>query len=91
MKKALLYILPVFYLMGCVTAKTTGFVDPDYRESGYEISKVVIQVNGATMEETQIAEQALLISLMPIMLRLLNLRALCRQREIIRRKKSKPD
>lgn len=59
MKKALLYILPVFYLMGCVTAKTTGFVDPDYRESGYEISKVVIQVNGATMEETQIAEQAL--------------------------------
>tara|TARA_B100001989_G_scaffold247983_1_gene220938 strand:+ start:2758 stop:3450 length:693 start_codon:yes stop_codon:yes gene_type:complete len=49
----------VFILAGCVTTNTTGFVDPDYRESGYEISRVVIQVNGATMEETQIAEQKL--------------------------------
>lgn len=46
-------------LAGCVTTNTTGYVDPDYRKSGYEVSKVVIQVTGATMEETQIAEQKL--------------------------------
>ena len=54
------YLLSLaFFVTGCVTTSTTGFVDPDYRESGYEISKVVIQVNGTTMEETQIAEQKL--------------------------------
>lgn len=46
-----------FFLAGCVTTSTTGFVDPGYRESGYEVSKVIVQVSGATMEETQIAEQ----------------------------------
>lgn len=49
----------LFILTGCVTTHTTGFVDPDYRNSGYEVSKIVVQVNGATMEETQIAEQKL--------------------------------
>lgn len=49
----------IFLLAGCVSAKTTGFVDPDYRDRGYEVSKVVVQINGATMEETQLAEQKL--------------------------------
>lgn len=58
MKKFYLLISAVL-LAGCVTTKTTGFVDPEYKESGYEISKAVIRIHGVTMEETQIAEQKL--------------------------------
>jgi len=59
MKKIPLLIVPIFLLVGCVTTKTTGFVDPDYRDVDYQISTVVVRVLRATMEETQIAEQKL--------------------------------
>jgi len=52
-------LVATFILSGCVTTKTTGYVDPKYRDSGYTVSKVVVRIGNATMEETQIAEQTL--------------------------------
>lgn len=55
------FIVLVFILTGCVSiqTKTTGFIDPLYKDSGYQVSKIVLRIQGATLEETQTAEQKL--------------------------------
>lgn len=56
MKKLSLLLLTVL-LAGCVTTKTTGFVDPAYQSKGYQVSNVVVRAKGATMEEALAAEE----------------------------------
>lgn len=58
MKHCYLIIL-ILFLSGCVTTKATGFIDPEYKKKGYQVSKVVVRIKNATLEETQIAEQML--------------------------------
>lgn len=57
--KNFLVLTMLFALTGCVTTKTTGFVDPEYKENAYQISSVIVRAEGATLEEAQLAEQRL--------------------------------
>lgn len=38
---------------------TTSFVDPDYSDGGYQITKTVVKIDGATLKEVLSAETAL--------------------------------
>lgn len=55
----LLILLSVsFSLTACTTTDTTGYVDPAYRNGEFQTKKVVVRVDGGTLEETDLAETA---------------------------------
>ncbi len=55
------FLAPLFLIIlsACVTTKTTGYLDPAYRDSSYTVNKVVVKATSDSMEESMLAETEL--------------------------------